>query len=48
MELHLPDPLVVARQTVLLEPRILFVDPGFMGLIEHLLLLFQGFALAAR
>jgi len=48
VELHLPDPQVVAAQTVLLDPRILFVDPGFVCLIERLLLLFQRLALAAR
>ncbi|HQZ08053.1 MAG TPA: hypothetical protein PLJ46_19405, partial [Burkholderiaceae bacterium] len=48
VELHLPDPQVIAPEAVLFEPRVLFVDPGFVCLIERLLLLLQGLSLAAR
>jgi hypothetical protein len=47
VELHLPDPQVVAPQTVLFEPRVLLVDPGLVRLIKRLLLLFQGLPLDA-
>ena len=48
VELHLPDPQVVAPQTVLFEPRVLLADPGLVRLIKRLLLLFQGLPLDAR
>jgi hypothetical protein len=47
VELHLPNPQVVAPQAVFLESRVLFFEPSFVGLIEHLLLLLQRLALAA-
>jgi hypothetical protein len=48
VELHLPDPQVIAPEAVLFESRILFVDPCFVRLIERLLLLLQRYSLAAR